>query len=317
MKVSVIIPVYNVEAYVGRTLKTVFDTTASKDDFEVILVNDGTKDGSMKIVQQFSDRPNLTIIEQENQGLSAARNRGLEKAKGEYVWFVDSDDYLDENSIGTVLKLLSERISADVLMFPIRWTFLDSRDDWLDYHAEKERVVNGKSIIRDLQLPVWAAPRFVFRRSLTENPWLFFPKGLLHEDEYFGPVLMCLADKVHVMPVPIYNYVQRAGSIISSRAIQSAYDMVSIHRLLVRYTQEALDPADKMWFRQYCFGRLSLVYRHRSDWFEKEEFQRFARHNGIYAFRQWNTAFTGRTLKNKVGRLSYFLLPGFRECLFG
>ena len=176
MKVSVIIPVYNVEAYVGRTLKTVFDTTASKDDFEVILVNDGTKDGSMKIVQQFSDRPNLTIIEQENQGLSAARNRGLEKAKGEYVWFVDSDDYLDENSIGTVLKLLSERISADVLMFPIRWTFLDSRDDWLDYHAEKERVVNGKSIIRDLQLPVWAAPRFVFRRSLAES-MAFLPQG--------------------------------------------------------------------------------------------------------------------------------------------
>ena len=88
-KLSIIIPVYNVEAYVGRTLESVFATEAT--DFDVIVVNDGTKDGSMEVVRQFADRPNLTVIEQENQGLSAARNRGMSAAGGEYVWFVDSD----------------------------------------------------------------------------------------------------------------------------------------------------------------------------------------------------------------------------------
>ena len=94
MHLSIIIPVYNVEAYVGRTLKSVFDTVVSPTDFEVIVINDGTRDGSMRIVRQYADRPNITILEQENQGLSAARMNGLAVAKGDYVWFVDSDDWL-------------------------------------------------------------------------------------------------------------------------------------------------------------------------------------------------------------------------------
>ena len=119
MLLSVIIPVYNVEAYVGKTLESVFHTTASSDDFEVIVVNDGTKDGSMKVVRQFADRPNLTILEQENQGLSAARMKGCSVAGGEYLWFVDSDDYLVEDGVGKVLALLRSHSDAEVLMFPL------------------------------------------------------------------------------------------------------------------------------------------------------------------------------------------------------
>ena len=91
MRLSIIIPVYNVEAFVSKTLESVFNTTASADDFEVIVVNDGTKDKSMDVVRRFSDRPNLLILEQENQGLSAARMNGLSVASGEYIWFIDSD----------------------------------------------------------------------------------------------------------------------------------------------------------------------------------------------------------------------------------
>ena len=82
MLLSIIIPVYNVEEYVGGTLDSVFNSTAPAEDFEVIVVNDGTKDGSMDVVRQFSERPNLTVIEQENQGLSAARMKGLSEARG-------------------------------------------------------------------------------------------------------------------------------------------------------------------------------------------------------------------------------------------
>ena len=309
MRLSVVIPVYNVESYIDKTLASIFDTTASFDDFEVIVVNDGTKDRSMDAVQRFADRPNLTILEQENQGLSSARMKGASVATGEYLWFVDGDDCLEENGVGKTLKLLEERIGADVLVFPLRWVFQDSSKDQLDYQFNKETVVCGKSLIRDLQLPVWAVPRFVYRRSLMDNPWLFFPKGLLHEDEYFGAVLMCLADRVHVMPDPVYNYVQRSGSIISSRSIRSAYDMVSIHRLLTRFLEEALDPNDRDWFRQYCFGRLNSVYLHRLGWYQKSDFQRFIRCHSGYIYRQWAAAFPGRSLKNKVGRFFYFRFP--------
>ena len=98
-RLSIIIPIYNVEAYVAETLKSVFEMNDPKDLFEVIVVNDGTKDGSMDIVRQYADRPNLIIVEQENQGLSAARMKGLSMATGEYVWFIDSDDSLFTNAV--------------------------------------------------------------------------------------------------------------------------------------------------------------------------------------------------------------------------
>ena len=122
IKLSIIIPVYNVERYVGETLKSVIETSATVDEFEVIVVNDGTKDGSMDVVQQFSGCPNLKIVEQINQGLSAARMNGVSVAQGEFVWFIDSDDWLVDDGVGRVLALIKDRPDVDVLMFPLlRW----------------------------------------------------------------------------------------------------------------------------------------------------------------------------------------------------
>ena len=157
MLLSVIIPVYNVEAYVGKTLESVFHTTASSDDFEVIVVNDGTKDGSMKVVRQFADRPNLTILEQENQGLSAARMKGCSVAGGEYLWFVDSDDYLVEDGVGKVLALLRSHSDAEVLMFPLLRK--NGEEVHLDYQIEGERRMDGKDIVKDPKLPEWNVAR--------------------------------------------------------------------------------------------------------------------------------------------------------------
>ena len=116
MDLSIIVPVYNVEKYVRSCIESIFKQGLDEDRFEVIIVNDGTKDGSMKVVRQFADRPNLTILEQENQGLSAARMKGCSVAGGEYLWFVDSDDYLVEDGVGKVLALLRSHSDAEVLM---------------------------------------------------------------------------------------------------------------------------------------------------------------------------------------------------------
>lgn len=314
-RLSIIIPVYNVEPYVGKTLSSVFDTTASADDFEVVVVNDGTKDGAMDVVRQFADRPNMTIVEQENQGLSAARKKGLSVATGDYVWFIDSDDYLEENGVKTVLDFLEKRPDASVLMFPIRWIQTDGSMEKQDFEVEEELVVDGKAVLRDLHLPLWIAPRFVIRRSLTENEWVFFPAGLLHEDEYFGPALIYLAERVYVLKEPLYNYVQRSGSIITSRKIRSAYDFVSIHKCLIRFMDEVLDPHDKEWFRPYCLDRLLSVYRRFSDQLGSPEFKRFARTNGLYVWREWKTVYRDVSLKWKLGRLCFFVFPALKQRL--
>ncbi len=300
MLLSVIIPVYNVEAYVGKTLESVFHTTASSDDFEVIVVNDGTKDGSMKVVRQFADWPNLTILEQENQGLSAARMKGCSVAGGEYLWFVDSDDYLVEDGVGKVLALLRSHSDAEVLMFPLLRK--NGEEVHLDYQLEGERRMDGKDIVKNPKLPEWTVARYVLKRSMMENPWVFFPKGLIHEDDYFGAVMLWLANDVRVMPDPVYFHkIDRPGSIMNTLTRRSLRDMVSIHRIWMPFMQEVVDPSEWTWFRTYAFKKLMYCW----DSFPRRRFSR----EGLYLWKAWKEIHPDSTWKTTVKGLISFLSP--------
>lgn len=314
IKLSIIIPVYNVERYVGETLKSVFETSAAVDEFEVIVVNDGTKDGSMDVVRQFSNRPNLIILEQENQGLSAARTKGLSIAKGEYIWFIDSDDWLVEDGVGKVLGLLEDRLDADVLMFPLQRIFADDESkNHLDYQFSGETRVSGVEVMRDLGLYVWCVPRFVFKRSLTEDSRLFFPLGLLHEDEYYGPVLLCLAKWVYVFDFPIYLRLIHSDSIMTTIQVRSSYDIVTIHKMLIDFMENSLPSAEWSWFRKQCMDQLETSYVFNKHNFESPEFNRFAFRNGFFVWREWLFVNRDKPLRRKFGRLFYFLMPGLRK----
>ena len=105
MKLSIIIPVYNVEKYVEKCLRSCAEQDLPSDEYEIIVVNDGTKDSSLEIVERVAkDYSNIAIISQENAGLSAARNKGLSLAKGEYIWFIDSDDWIEKNCLQKIIR---------------------------------------------------------------------------------------------------------------------------------------------------------------------------------------------------------------------
>lgn len=308
MKLSVIIPVYNVEAYVGETLESVFATDA--EDFEVIVINDGTKDKSMDVVRRFIDRPNLTIIEQENQGLSAARMRGLSAASGDYVWFVDSDDFLVEDGVGRVLRLLVDRSEADVLRFPLRYVEVDGvREDHADYPIDKEEVADGRRIIRDMRLGVVESQRYVLRRSLFSDSRLFFPQGLLFEDLYFGAVLVTIAKEIHVLPDIVYNYRIRNGSIMHTLKVASCYDMVTIHKMLMRFKERSVPRVDWPWFERYLLMHLMCAYTRMRPCSNRPEFISFARSQGFYVWTQWLRVHRDATWKTKLKFLYGFLCP--------
>lgn len=317
-RLSIIIPVYNVEPFIGRMLTSVFDTTASAHDFEVIIVNDGTKDGSMDIVRAFSNRSNVTVIHQNNQGLSAARMKGLSAATGEFVWFLDSDDALVKDGVGKVLRLLEERPETNALMFPILWVPEGKEEAFLDYELEREMVLNGKEILRDYHLPAGSSQRYVFKRSLAENKWLFFPKGRIHEDDYFGAVFLYLSKDICVQNDAVYIYYQRSGSIMSSLSVRSSNDIVAIHKLLMRFMRENVTaPDDRKWFRDYCYNRLDLCYSRNPHYLNARDFSRFAIIHGSYVWYQWLSVHPEKSLKNKLGRLIYFTLPVLRLRLIG
>src|SRR5690554_3713943 len=114
IKISLIIPVYNVEKYLEKCLNSCMNQDISEEEYEIIIVNDGTKDSSLSIALKFEQKyKNIKVYSQENQGLSAARNKGLSLAKGEYVWFIDSDDWIKENCLKSITdKCFKENLDA-------------------------------------------------------------------------------------------------------------------------------------------------------------------------------------------------------------
>lgn len=120
MKLSIVIPVYNVEPFIRGTLDSIYKQGVDESLFEVIAVNDGTPDNSMAIVEMFADaHTNLAIINQKNQGLSAARNSGIKVAKGDYIWVVDSDDSITENSISQALGEITRHPYVEMFCFDL------------------------------------------------------------------------------------------------------------------------------------------------------------------------------------------------------
>ena len=118
MKISLIIPVYNVEQYLEKCLLSCLDQDLPQSDYEIIVVNDGSPDGSLAIAERIAaTATNITVVSQENGGLSAARNTGLEIAKGKYVWFIDSDDTIKKNWKKGLLSGIVNTLVTALLIF--------------------------------------------------------------------------------------------------------------------------------------------------------------------------------------------------------
>ena len=308
---SIIVPVYNVESFVAICLQSILNSTDNPTDFELIIVNDGTLDNSMSIVKEIvSVHRNVQILEQENQGLSVARMNGLKMAQGEYIWFVDSDDWLESNAIGTVLKSIG-KIHPDVIVTPLNWRFSDSNNDYLDININCDKVYGGRECLFDGVSPAFAAQRFIIKKQLfKDSDWLFFPSNLFHEDEYFGRVLLYSADLVYVLKDPLYNYRQRENSIMGSITVRNAYDLVEIHKLLMRFLKKEVYAEDQIWYRRDILkGVLLVAYYRCLGFLGTKEFYKFLFRNRMYVAVEYLRTKPRKTNKKKLGDLAFIFFP--------
>ena len=181
IKLSIIVPVYNVEKYIRDCLSSIFRQGLDESIFEVIIVNDGTKDNSMEMIADIiKTHSNISVIEQENQGLSVARNNGIAAAKGEYIFMPDSDDLLIDNSLPFLLNKATET-KADLIVAD----FLMRNNEIIEYFKLDSKQKDGQTIemtgkelflgyLNPSQCYVW---RTLYRRRfLTDNHITFFPK---------------------------------------------------------------------------------------------------------------------------------------------
>ncbi len=219
MLLSIIIPVYNVEKYIRKTLESIYSQSFTYDDVEVIVVNDGTPDNSMQIVEEFATlHKNLHIINQQNKGLSGARNTGMQAAKGKYVWFVDSDDWIEEGCLSLILDRLTKAYE-DVFVFRLK--MFDEEGRILNvrrFNKDIEYTINGIDALLEPKFDHVPMQIYIINSSFYSSKNLKFVEGLQHEDVEFSAKMLMNARYVVFSPIVSYCYLRRtSGSITSGK----------------------------------------------------------------------------------------------------
>lgn len=234
-RISIVVPVYNVEKYLTQCIDSIIKQTYT--DYEVVLVNDGSKDSSGKICDEYSKKyDNIKVIHKENGGLSSARNAGIQEATGEYVMFVDSDDYIYKTDC---LEKLVEVINSssgviDLLQYKMVHYFENS-DKYIklkDYNINNELSTTEKleQMIADGTFSPSACDKLI-KLSVIKDNNVYFEKGLLSEDIKWSLNLFLHINNLAVVNESIYVYrQQRKGSItntVSRKSIESIYSIIN------------------------------------------------------------------------------------------
>ena len=226
MKVSIIIPIYNVELYIEKCLHSVFNQTYK--NLEVILVDDCGTDKSMEIAEQiitnYQESINIkTFHHLQNKGLSAARNTGVKEATGDYIYFLDSDDTLPSTAISNLIEKAQKYQNPDFVIGGIRTTGIEERIYPL---LSNEYLDNNKKILEDYMLFKWnvmACNKLINRDFFIRNN-LFFIEKIYHEDLYFSFRLALYANTMACCYNVSYLYLIRNNSITTNKSIKNYKD---------------------------------------------------------------------------------------------
>ncbi len=210
IKLSIIIPVYNTQQYLEKCLDSVVKAVYGiESQVEVLIINDGSTDDSVRIITQYcSQNSYMKSFNKQNGGLSDVKNYGLKHAVGEYVVFLDSDDYIEADMYRVMLQKISEE-NADVAVCDIRLTYDDPKKNQVYSCAVAAREGTFAQIIDMAMMP--ASWNKIIKKSLYSG--LTFPVGLNNEDVSVTPIVLARANKIVVVPEAYYNYYQRPGSI--------------------------------------------------------------------------------------------------------
>lgn len=229
LNLTVVIPVYNVENYLRRCVESVVAQTALPE--QIILVDDGSTDTCGKICDSYAERYcNIEVIHQKNQGLSAARNLGIDKAKCDLITFVDSDDYIEVDMYEKLCNLMREN-QADIAVGGV-WIESENGKKRSQYKENVMKCWTRTEALVELNSYQYFNMSFcdkVFKRSLFQD--LQFPIGKLCEDYYLMHKIIARANKVCYTSQPYYHYMQRMNSISRNKKVNLAPMDASLEQL--------------------------------------------------------------------------------------
>lgn len=226
MKFSIIIPVYNAQEYLRECLDSVLQQTYS--DFEILLVNDGSTDSSGQICDEYAAQDNrIIVIHQKNSGVSTARNKALEIAQGEYLMFLDSDDFLLTDEALKQIAVKLDENNIDVLIYNHS---IVKNDESIPKNNPEEQVENTtlKELIKNNKVTHLVWDKVIKRELVANHNLTFLSVERLEDSEFFGKII-AYAKNYDYLPLPVYGYRKRTGSLTTksiTKKIVSDYFVV-------------------------------------------------------------------------------------------
>lgn len=225
--VSIIIPVYNVERYLEKCLRSIM--SQNYKNLEIIVVNDGSPDHSEEVILRLAEKDSrIKYIKKENGGLSSARNAGIEASTGYYICFVDSDDWVDTNFVGSLIDDM-ESNNSDVAICNMTYVFADDGIKKRTPCIKSSKVVSNAEALKDLfngKKFKFHAQNKIYKTSLFRDTGIRYPLGKIYEDVFTTYKLIYRANKVSYINKNLFYYLQnRPGSILHTRFNKNRFDI--------------------------------------------------------------------------------------------
>ena len=279
MKISIIVPVYNVEQYIVKCIDSIIKQDFDKQKYEILVIDDGCKDNSINLVKNtFKDIENLKIIHQKNKGLSAARNTGLKNASGEYIIFIDSDDFIEEDFCKTLYEYISVN-NLDVVFGSYKFYFNDKKIIPCKSIYDNEKILSREDGIKKLlkkktyRAEVWDD---IYKREFIEQNNIRFIEGVINEDEAFTLEVLIKASKIGYLNYNGYIYRQREGSITKNinyeKLISSRFILLDNFMRLSNNTREEISKQLIVWRIDSLFDGLIDILKQtkKSEYYKSE-----------------------------------------------
>ncbi|WP_405292910.1 glycosyltransferase family 2 protein [Algibacter sp. Ld11] len=263
MKFSIIIPVYNLELYINKCLHSLLNQNFEKDDYEVIIINDGSTDKSETLISKvIKNENNFTLFSIKNQGVSNARNFGLTKASGEYVQFVDGDDWLNNNTLNIVYDKIVKTPNLEVLKFGYTKRLSNGSDVEISI-VEETNVISGLDFILETSSDSFYPWQYFISRNLLIEQRITFNKNLsFSEDKEFLIRLLSVTKRFRNYKNIIYNYnLQRTDAVTSNISDKSIKSLIDANYCIYKYVeQSAFDKKYKNIIINNVLQSLNLSY---------------------------------------------------------
>lgn len=305
MKLSIIVPVYNVEAFLKKCVDSLLAQDLPADEYEIIIVDDGSTDGSGALADALAaECGNIRVIHQQNRGLSGARNAGIPASTGDYILFVDSDDFLEPNVLGGLVRQMEEK-QLDILRFNYQNVNMDGEvfepnkysKPFVDY---SEEVCDGITFLNERLGNACYAWQFMLKAPILHRQGNGFKEGIYFEDVEWTPRILIQVGRAASTETVVYNYLFRSDSIARNtdtekkrKAIRDKLVIMDGFNALERQVQ------DNRWFQSMsAHTALAILYSvGRFFYPERKEYIRALREKVAFPLSTYHST---RSAKRKI-----------------